>query len=97
MSTNIWLKASFAAAVVAVGIGGFMMQDIIHNPQTGVDYLQSQGYTDISGGSMDFLQQCGKSTFGRNYIATNQNGQVERDATVCYGWFGPHRPLLFDL
>ena len=66
------------------------------NPDDGVRYLQSEGYTQVEDLGQAALHTCGKGTLARKFDAINPKGQ-HVETKVCYGlWiyvapFSEHR------
>lgn len=82
-----------AAAVFTVIIGAQVGQRLIHSVEDGQDYLEQKGYTEVSGGTVDHFNACGKNTFARSYNVTSPEGE-KQDKTVCF-WFGAkYEPLI---
>lgn len=54
------------------------------NPDDGVRYLQSQGYTQVQDNGLAVLHTCGKGTTARKFDAITPKGQ-HVETKVCYG------------
>lgn len=90
--TRIAFYSAAGAALFAVAVGASALQEAAHPATEGAEYLSSRGYSSIEGGARSHFNGCGKQ-MGREYTVTNQDGRRET-ATVCFGLFGPHRPLF---
>ena len=80
-----------AAALIGVAVGVESCSNAIHPAEKGRDYLQSQGYTNVTGGDRVYMwHTCGKNVVAREYTATNDGRRVTQK--VCFGPFGPRLP-----
>lgn len=86
LSKNIGLIGVFG--VVALSNFGYYKYSSV---ERGEDFLASKGYTDVTGGTFDLFNTCGKSVFARNFDTIDKNGK-SKNITVCYGLLrGPFR------
>lgn len=90
------LKISFymaAAALVAVGIGVHSCQSAVYTEEDGRAFLQSRGYSNISGGKRDYMNMCGKDAAARSYEAINPEGKKVSQVVCFMPVIGPYLPL----
>jgi hypothetical protein len=89
-ATSLITYFAGAAALVGVAIAIESCSSAIHPAEKGRDYLQSKGYTNITGGDRDYFNACGKNIVARGYTATHNGRRVSQE--VCFGPFGPYLP-----
>ncbi len=86
------IKSVFMAVV---GVASLLSTgcDVAYPRKKGKDWLEKQGYTNVTGGNIDYFNTCGKNVTARNYECDDKNGKhVKR--TVCYGMLGPYAPIF---
>ncbi|MCB9991230.1 MAG: hypothetical protein H6867_07595 [Rhodospirillales bacterium] len=85
---GITLAAAFGLSVLAVtSSSGF------RSVETGKNWLEGQGYTDVTGGESlkRGLNGCGPLVASRDYQATSPDGETGL-VSVCLSGFGPRFP-----
>ncbi len=85
------IKLGALAAAFAIAAVGISIQESSFPASAGAEYLEKQGYTHVSGGDVQPSLGCGRSSIGRHYTATNEEGKIVK-RTVCNSLFGPRDP-----
>jgi hypothetical protein len=76
---------------LAIAFGLVVAHNTIYSPEKGKEWLESNGYTNVTGGQRDFFNSCGKDVPARSYQATSPNG-TRGEETVCFTLLGPRKP-----
>ena len=83
-----------ALAAGAFGINS-AYGNMVFPKHRGVEYLEGRGYTDVTGGSRDYVNACAEDDTARSYTATHPETGERVRRTVCHNLIiGPHAPLL---
>lgn len=92
LSRAATIATCFAVAALSGAIIVHEQDNSAASPaQSGHDYLQSLGYSDITAGNRLYMwPACGKNSFAREYTATINGQRVTQK--VCLDVAGPRLP-----
>lgn len=94
MNRELIVKGGMLVGAIALAFAAISMQETAHPAEEGHDWLEEQGYTEITGGeTTSYFNACGKNVMSRTYEVTTEDGS-RADRTVCFGIFGKHAPLF---